>query len=126
MKRFFLVTVVLAIFGFAANAQPKGLLGTWKSTTMEMIMMGEVLMSADCAEEGMDMTFTFKPGGVGIGEAVIEGETSIEKLTYKVVGTKVYVKDESGDEVEFTYLNGRLHMEMAEEEVAVRVNFRKK
>lgn len=125
MKRFFLVTVVLALFGFVANAQPQGLLGTWKGTTVEIRVDGEVLMSMNCAEAGMDMKFTFKPNGAAYGEAAIQGERESQKLTYKVSGTKIMVTDEAGDAVQFTYSNGKLYMEMEEDGMNMRVNFKK-
>lgn len=125
MKRFFLVTVVLALFGFVANAQPQGLLGTWKGTTAEVRVDGEVLVSMNCAEAGMDMKFTFKPNGAAYGEAEIQGERDTQKLTYKVSGTKIIVTDEAGDAVQFTYSNGKLYMEMEEDGMNMRVNFKK-
>ena len=125
MKRFFLVTVVLALFGFIANAQPQGLLGTWKCTTMEVIADGEVVMSMDCADAGMDMKFTFRPNGAAYGEIEIEGEIDAQKLTYKVSGTKILVTDEGGDTQPFTYSNGKLYMEMEEDGMNIRVNFKK-
>ena len=122
MKRFFLVTVVLALFGFIANAQPQGLLGTWKGTTVEVVADGEVLMSMNCDDAGMDMEFTFKPNGAAYGEIEIEGEgRETQKLTYKVSGTKILVTDEADVTQPFIYSNGKLYMEMEE----TRVNFKK-
>lgn len=126
MKRFFLVTVVLALFGFVANAQPQGLLGTWKATTMEVLADGEVLMSMNCSAAGMDMMFTFKSNGAAFGEVKMNGEKKeAQKLTYKVSGTKIMVTDEEGDTVPFTYSNGKLYMKMQEDGMDVRVNFKK-
>jgi hypothetical protein len=121
MKRFFLVTVVLTLFGFIANAQPQGLLGTWKCTTMEIMADGEVIMSMNCDAAGMDMKFTFKPNGAAYGEIEIEGERREAKFTYKVSGTKILVTDEGDDIQPFTYSNGKLYLEMEE----TRVNFKK-
>ena len=121
MKRFFLVTFVLALFGFVANAQPQGLLGTWKSTTMEIMADGEVIMSMNCDAAGMDMKFTFKPNGAAYAEVEIEGEIREWKFTYKVSGTKILVTDAGDDIQPFTYSNGKLYMEMEE----TRVNFKK-
>jgi hypothetical protein len=125
MKRFFLVTVILALFGFVANAQPQGLLGTWKCTTMEAMADGEVIMSMNCAAAGMDMKFTFRPNGAAYGEVEMEGERDSQKLTYKVSGTKILVTDEEGETVPFTYSNGKLYMMMEEDGMQVRVNFKK-
>ncbi len=125
MKRFFLVTFVLALFGFIANAQPQGLLGTWEGTTMEVMVDGEVVMSMDCAAAGIDLKFTFKPNGAAYGEIEIEGERDTQKLTYKVSGTKILVTDEGGDTQPFTYSNGKLYMEKEEDGMNMRVNFKK-
>lgn len=125
MKRFFLVTVVLALFGFVANAQPQGLLGTWKCTTMEVIADGEVVMSMNCSVAGMDMKFTFRSNGVAYGEVEMEGEKESQNLTYRTSGSTVYVTDEAGETVPFTYSNGKLYMKMEEDGMDVRVNFKK-
>lgn len=125
MKRFFLVTVVLTLFGFIANAQPQGLLGIWKSTTMEIMADGEVIMSMNCDAAGMDMKFTFKPNGAVYAEVEIEGERETPKLTYKVSGTKILVTNEGGDTLPFTYSNGKLYMEQQEDGMNMRVNFKK-
>lgn len=125
MKRFFLVTVVLTLFGFIANAQPQGLLGTWKGATVEVVANGEVLMSMNCDAAGMDMKFTFKPNGAAYGEIEIEGERETQKLTYKVSGTKILVTDEGGDTQPFTYSNGKLYMEQQEDGMNMRVYFKK-
>lgn len=125
MKRFFLVTVVLALFGFIANAQPQGLLGTWKSTTIEIMADGEVIMSMNCDAAGMDMKFTFKPNDVVYGEVETNGEKYSQNLTYEVSGTKILMTDEAGETVLFTYSNGKLYMEMEEDGMNARVNFKK-
>ena len=125
MKRFILVTVVLALFGFVANAKPQGLLGTWKSTKIEIMADGEVIMSMNCDAAGMDMKFTFKPNGAAYAEAEIEGERETPKLTYKVSGTKILVTNEEGYTLPFTYSNGKLYMEQQEDGMNMRVNFKK-
>ena len=63
MKKFFLLTVIFTLFGMAANAQPKDLIGTWKSTTMDVLSDGVVLMSMNCDVAGVEMSFTFMNGG---------------------------------------------------------------
>ena len=126
MKRFFLVTVVLALFGFVANAQPQGLLGTWKCSTMEVLADGEVLMSMNCSDAGIDMKFDFKANGVAYGEIKMEGEKETQDLKYKVSGNKILVTDQEGETMPFTYSNGKLSMTMTEDGMEIRVNFKKK
>ena len=125
MKRFFLVSVVLALFAVVANAQPTGLLGTWKSTNMDVLAQGEVLASVNCSAAGMEMKFVFKPNGVGYAEMSMEGEKESTKFTYKVSGTKVIMINEDGEEVPFTYSNGKLSLMMQEDGTDVRINFKK-
>lgn len=125
MKRFFLVTLVLALFGIAANAQPQGLLGTWKATTMDVIVDGEVAMSMSCQAAGIDMKFVFKQNGAAYGEVSMNGEKESQKLTYKVSGTKVIMKDESGESEDITYSNGKLYKMLKEDGMDIRVNFKK-
>ena len=125
MKKFFLVSLVLAFFGIAANAQPQGLLGTWKGTTVEVVANGEVLMSMNCDAAGMYLKFTFKPNGAAYGEIEIEGERESQKLTYKVSGTKILVTDEGGETQPFTYSNGKLYMEEQEDGMDMRIYFKK-
>ena len=74
MKKFFLVSLVLAFFGIAANAQPAGLVGTWKSTTMDVLSDGEVIMSMNCEKTGLSMEFKFKSDNTVTGVIISEGE----------------------------------------------------
>lgn len=124
MKKIFL-TIVLALFGIAANAQPAGLVGTWKSSTMDILGDGEVLMSLDCADAGMDMGFVFKSNGTVVGTVTAEGDTETDEMSYKVDGTNILVTDETGETMSFKYVNGKLSLEFKEEGVDVRLNFKK-
>ena len=121
MKRFFLVTVVLALFGIAANAQPQGLLGTWKTATMEIIVDGEIIMSTSSQDAGFDMKFVFKQNGIAYGE--MNGESS--NLTYEVSGTRLIMKDEVGESLDVTYSNGKLYFMMKLDGIDTRINFKK-
>lgn len=119
------MTIVLALFGFVANAQPKGLLGTWKAATLEIFSDGEVLASMNCSDAGMSMKFIFKHNGVAYGEVDMEGDKESEPLTYKVSGSQILVTDEAGETVPFTYSEGKLYMKMQEDGMDIRVNFKK-
>lgn len=125
MKRVFLVTVILALFGIFVNAQPQGLLGTWKATTVEILDDGEVVMTLNTSESGMDMKFTFESNGAAFGEVDMKGEKDSQKHTYKLSGSNIMVTDESGVTVSFTYSNGKLYLMMHEAGMDMRVNFNK-
>jgi hypothetical protein len=125
MKRFFLVSVVLALFGLAANAQPQGLLGTWKTTTIDVLVDGEVIGSVNCSDQGMEMKFVFKANGVGYGVMVVDGDSETKNFKYRVSGTTVYMTNENGEELPFTYSNGKLSLKMEEDGTDVRINFKK-
>lgn len=125
MKRFFLVSVVLALFGFAANAQPTGLVGSWKTTTIDVLVDGEVIGSVNSSDQGMDMKFVFKANGVGYCVMVVDGDNETVNFKYRVSGTTVYMTNEYGEELTFTYSNGKLSLKMEEDGTDVRMNFKK-
>ena len=127
MKKFFLLTVILAFFGLTANAQPKNLLGTWKSTIADVYAGTEYLMSKNCSAMGMEMSFTFKNGEECLLTIVAEGESETYNVTYKVVGTVVILTDQSGEDIPLIYKDGKLWMERQEEDgMLIRLNFEKK
>lgn len=127
MKKFFLVSLVLAFFGFAANAQPTGLVGTWKSTTMDVLSGDEVLMSMNCDVAGISMEFTFKSDKTVTGVVMAEGEREESpEMVYKVNGTDILVTDDEGETVPFKYVNGKLSLTMEEDGMEVRMHFEKK
>lgn len=126
MKKFFLLTVILAFFGLTANAQPKNLLGTWKSTTVDVYAGTEHLMSMNCSAMGMEMSFTFKNGEECLVTIVTEDESETENVTYKVVGTVVILTDQSGEDMPLIYKDGKLWMEQQEDGMDMRINFEKK
>lgn len=126
MKKFFLVSLVLAFFGIAANAQPAGLVGTWKSTTVEVLSDGEVIMSMDCEEAGLSMEFKFKSDNTVTGVVISEGEREESpEMVYAVEGTDILVTDAEGERVTFKYAKGKLSLTMQEDGMDVRLNFEK-
>ncbi len=127
MKRFFLVSVVLALFGIAADAQPTGLVGTWKGTTMDLKQYGTVLMSVDCSDETMELEFTFKADKSVIGVVVTNGEKEVSPtMRYSVNGSDILVESEDGDSMPFQYVNGELTMVMQQDGLDMVVHFKKK
>jgi len=126
MKKFFLVSLVLAFFGIAANAQPAGLIGTWKSTTVDVLSDGEVIMSMNSEEAGLSMEFKFKSDNTVTGVVISEGEREESpEMVYAVDGTDILVTDEEGERVTFKYAKGKLYLTMQEDGMEVRLNFEK-
>ena len=127
MKKFFLVSLVLAFFGFAANAQPTGLLGTWKSTTIDVLSDGEVLMSMNCDVAGMSMEFKFMSDNTVTGVVESEGvKEESPEMVYVVSGTDILVTDDEGETVPLKYTDGKLSLTMEEDGMVIRMNFTKK
>lgn len=127
MKKIFLA-IVVALFGFAANAQPTGLVGTWKSTTMDILGDNDaVLMSADCGSAGMEMEFTFNSDKTVTG-VVISGGNREEspEMGYLVKGNDILVISEEEEMMPFRYENGKLFLIMREDGMNIRINFIKK
>ena len=126
MKKFFLVSLVLAFFGIAANAQPAGLVGTWKSTTIEVLSDDEVIMSMNCEEAGLSMEFKFKYDNTVTGVIISDGEREESpEMVYEVDGTDILVTGEEGETVTFKYAKGKLSLTMQEDGMDVRLNFEK-
>ena len=66
MKRFFILTAILAVFGLSScEKQPsKAIVGTWEAVKMETSIAG-IDMTVNMAEAGMKMEFTFNEDGSG-------------------------------------------------------------
>lgn len=127
MKRFFLVSIVLALFGIAVNAQPTGLVGTWKGATMDLMQGDVVLMSLECSPQTMQLEFTFKADNTVTGVVVTNGEKEVSPtMGYKVDGNDIIVIDEDGGMAPFRYENGKLTMRMQQDGVDIAIHFQKK
>ena len=66
MKRFFILTAILAVFGLSScEKEPsKAIVGTWEAVKMEASIAG-IDMTVNMAEAGMKMEFTFNEDGSG-------------------------------------------------------------
>ena len=127
MKKFFLVSLVLAFFGIAANAQPAGLVGTWKSTTIDVLSDDAVLMSMNCDVAGMSMEFKFMSDNTVTGVVESEGvKEESPEMKYRVNGTEILITNEEGETVPMEYVNGKLSLTMEEDGMVIRMNFTKK
>lgn len=66
MKRLFILTAILAVFGLSScEKEPsKAIVGTWEAVKMETSIAG-IDMTVNMADAGMKMEFTFNEDGSG-------------------------------------------------------------
>jgi hypothetical protein len=64
MKRFFILTAILAVFGLSScEKEPsKAIVGTWEAVKMETSIAG-IDMTVNMADAGMKLEFTFNEDG---------------------------------------------------------------
>lgn len=87
MKRFFILTAILAVFGLTScEKEPsKAIVGTWKATKMEATVAG-INMTIDMAEKEMNMEFTFNADGTGSMLVEAGGKSETNTFEYSVNG----------------------------------------
>lgn len=87
MKRFFILTAILAVFGLTScEKEPsKAIVGTWKAMKMETAIAG-INMTIDMAEKEMNMEFTFNADGTGSMLVETGGKSDKSTFEYSVNG----------------------------------------
>ena len=87
MKRFFILTAILAVFGLTScEKEPsKAIVGTWKAMKMEATVAG-INMTIDMAEKEMNMEFTFNADGTGSILVEADGKSETNTFEYSVNG----------------------------------------
>ena len=82
MKKFFILTAILAVFGLTScEKEPsKAIVGTWKAMKMEATVAG-INMTIDMAEKEMNMEFTFNADGTG--SMLVEANGNSERNTFE-------------------------------------------
>ena len=82
MKRFFILTAILAVFGLSScEKEPsKAIVGTWEAVKMETSIAG-IDMTVNMADAGMKMEFTFNEDGSG--SIYIESEGRGERTPFE-------------------------------------------
>ena len=87
MKRFFILTAILAVFGLSScEKEPsKAIVGTWEAVKMETSIAG-IDMTVNMAEAGMKMEFTFNEDGSGSIYIESDGRGERTPFDYSVNG----------------------------------------
>lgn len=87
MKRFFILTAILAVFGLSScEKEPsKAIVGTWDAVKMETSIAG-IDMTVNMADAGMKLEFTFNEGGSGSIYLESEGRGERTPFEYSLNG----------------------------------------
>ena len=87
MKRLFILTAILAVFGLSScEKEPsKAIVGTWEAVKMETSIAG-IDMTVNMADAGMKMEFTFNEDGSGSIYLESEGRGERTPFEYSLNG----------------------------------------
>ena len=87
MKRFLILTAILAVFGLSScEKEPsKAIVGTWEAVKMETSIAG-IDMTVNMADAGMKMEFTFNEDGSGSIYLESEGRGERTPFEYSLNG----------------------------------------
>lgn len=123
MKKFFIISLFMALFSISMDAQQMEVEGTWEFTSAAIMSEGEELMTMDSSMLGMDFILTFFPDSTGIVTVAAGGEEESQEFEYEV--NEDYVLIVADDELYVGISGSRLYMEMEEEGVLIRIYFEK-
>ena len=110
MKRFLILTAIMAVLGLTScEKEPsKAIVGTWEATTVEMSISG-MKMEMDITEMGSEMKITFKDNGTATITETSEGESMSMDFSYSVEGNTLILEAE-GDLAEIPITIEKDHM----------------
>lgn len=99
MKRFFILTAILAVFGLSScEKEPsKAIVGTWEAVKMETSIAG-IDMTVNMAEAGMKMEFTFNEDGSGSIYIESDGRGERTPFDYSVNGNLLSITSDGETE----------------------------
>ena len=99
MKRFFILTAILAVFGLSScEKEPsKAIVGTWEAVKMEASIAG-IDMTVNMAEAGMKMEFTFNEDGSGSIYIESDGRGERTPFDYSVNGNLLSITSDGETE----------------------------
>lgn len=117
MKRLFLLTAILAVFGLCScEKEPsKAIVGTWEAVTIETSIAG-INMSLNMEEVRKKLEFTFKADGTGSTYMESDGIGKRTEFKYSVNGNILtIIEDNETDEVPITFDENTMTMELSGE-----------
>ena len=100
MKKFFIISVLAAIFGLSScTGFGDEIVGKWEATKMSMNIDGYYI-EASLADQGMYLEFTFKMNGRGSMVETVNGETASADFTYTLNGSRLTINSD-GETISF-------------------------
>lgn len=132
MKRFFILTAILAVFGLSScEKEPsKAIVGTWEAVKMETSIAG-IDMTVNMADAGMKMEFTFNEDGSGSIYLESEGRGERTPFEYSLNGNLLsIISDGETEGVPVTFDKNTMTMELngdiiGNENTKVTIHFQK-
>lgn len=132
MKRFFILTAILAVFGLSScEKEPsKAILGTWEAVKMETSIAG-IDMSVNMADAGMKLEFTFNEDGSGSIYLESEGRGERTPFEYSLNGNLLsIISDGETEGVPVSFDENTMTMELngdiiGKENTKVTIHFQK-
>ena len=85
MKRIFIISVILALFGFVScqKNEAEAIIGSWKATSI-LMNMGGMEMEMDISKSSVQIDVLFKADGTGAITGSAEGEAISTDFEYRV------------------------------------------
>lgn len=132
MKRFFILTAILAVFGLSScEKEPsKAILGTWEAVKMETSIAG-IDMTVNMADAGMKLEFTFNEDGSGSIYLESEGRGERTPFEYSLNGNLLsIISDGETEGVPVSFDKNTMTMELngdiiGNENTKVTIHFQK-
>ena len=132
MKRFFILTAILAVFGLSScEKEPsKAIVGTWEAVKMETSIAG-IDMSVNMADAGMKLEFTFNEDGSGSIYLESEGRGERTPFEYSLNGNLLsIISDDETEGVPVSFGKNTMTMELngdiiGNENTKVTIHFQK-
>ena len=132
MKRFFILTAILAVFGLSScEKEPsKAIVGTWEAVKMETSIAG-IDMTVNMADAGTKLEFTFNEDGSGSIYLESEGRGERTPFDYSLNGNLLsIISDGETEGVPVSFDENTMTMELngdiiGKENTKVTIHFQK-
>ena len=100
MKKFFIISVLAALFGLTScTGFGDDIVGRWEGTKMSMDVDGTYI-EIPLEQQGMSLEFTFKSNGNGTMVQTIDGERVSGDFTYTLNGSRLTISSD-GESMSF-------------------------